>query len=107
MCSSIILANFTHSKYLNFLMKKTFPISYIVHRILYIFLLLLTSYITTAQWYDPLKVKTKATDIYLQAIANAQSGKLPVAIKMINDALKIEPRFVDACDMTSVMASCA
>src|SRR6188472_3752995 len=93
---SIILGNFIVPKYFNRLMKKTFPTSYIVHRISYILLLLLTSYITTAQWYDPLKVKTKATDIYLQAIANAQGGKLPVAIKMINDALKIEPKFVDA-----------
>ena len=93
---SIILGNFIVPKYFNRLMKKTFPTSYIVHRISYILLLLLTSYITTAQWYDPLKVKTKATDIYLQAIASAQGGKLPVAIKMINDALKIEPRFVDA-----------
>jgi outer membrane protein OmpA-like peptidoglycan-associated protein len=32
----------------------------------------------------------------LQAIANAQNGKLPNAIKMMNDALKIEPKFVDA-----------
>ncbi len=71
--------------------------SYIQHRTSYIlFLLLLTSYITNAQWYDPLKVNTKATDIYLQAIANAQNGKLPNAIKMMNDALKIEPKFVDA-----------
>ena len=59
-------------------------------------LLLLTCCAANAQWYDPLKVKTKATDIYLQAIANAQNGKLPVAIKMIGDAVKIEPRFVDA-----------
>ncbi|MDB5199972.1 MAG: flagellar motor protein MotB [Chitinophagaceae bacterium] len=49
-----------------------------------------------AQWYDPLKVKTKATDIYLQAISKAQNGDLTTAIKMINDALKIEPKFVDA-----------
>ena len=77
-------------------MKKTFTTPYIVHRISYILLLILISYTTTAQWYDPLKVKTRATDIYLQAIANAQNGKLPVAIKMINDALKIEPKFVDA-----------
>jgi len=78
-------------------MKKIFATSYFVLRTSYIiFFLLLTSYFTKAQWYDPLKVKTKATDIYLQAITNAQNGKLPVAIKMINDALKIEPRYVDA-----------
>jgi outer membrane protein OmpA-like peptidoglycan-associated protein len=69
------------------------------HRLLYFlisYFLFLIPYFSAAQWYDPLKVKTKATDIYLQAISNAQNGKLPVAIKMINDALKIEPKFVDA-----------
>lgn len=69
------------------ILRKSFLISY--------FLLLISS-LANAQWYDPLKVKTKATDIYLQAIANAQNGKLLVAIKMVNDALKIEPKFVDA-----------
>ena len=92
-------------------MKKTFLTSYILHRtsnivhltsyILHrtsyiLFFLLLTSYIGTAQWYDPYKVKSKATDIYLQAIANANNSNFTVAIKMINDALKIEPKFVDA-----------
>ncbi len=78
-------------------MKTSVITSYIQHRTSYILcLLLLTANITSAQWYDPLKVKTKATDIYLQAIANAQNGKLPVAIKMVNDALKIEPKYVDA-----------
>ena len=64
--------------------------------ILTAYILLLISYISNAQWYDPLKVKTKATDIYLQSISKAQNGDLSSAIKMINDALKIEPRFVDA-----------
>lgn len=76
-------------------MKKSVSI-YLISFILTSYILLLTSLVSTAQWYDPLKVKTKATDIYLQAISNAQNGKLQVAIKMINDALKIEPKFVDA-----------
>ena len=59
-------------------------------------ILLLTCWFTKAQWYDPLKVKTKATDIYLQALAKAQNGNVNDAIKMANDALKIEPKFVDA-----------
>lgn len=75
-------------------MKKRIPLFRIVFLISYS--LLLIPYCSFAQWYDPLKVKTKATDIYLQAISNAQNGKLPVAIKMINDALKIEPKYVDA-----------
>jgi tetratricopeptide (TPR) repeat protein len=78
-------------------MKKTSITSYILHRTSYIlFFLLFTSYATNAQWYDPYKVSTKATDIYLQAIANANNSNFPVAIKMINDALKIDPKFVDA-----------
>ena len=77
-------------------MKKTIATSYIVYRISYILFLLLTSYITSAQWYDPYKVNTKATDIYLQAISYAQNENYPVAIKMINDALKIDPKYVDA-----------
>ena len=79
------------------ILQKLFCTSYITHRTSYIlFFLLLTSYITSAQWYDPLKVNTKATDLYLQGISKAQNGNLPDAIRMINDALKIEPKFVDA-----------
>ncbi len=69
------------------ILRQSFLISYF---------LFLISYFTNAQWYDPLKVKTKATDIYLQGITQAQNGKYTTAIKFINDALKIEPRFVDA-----------
>ncbi len=60
------------------------------------YFLFFTLFFLQAQWYDPLKVKTKATDIYLQGIAKAQNGNLPDAIRMINDAMKIEPKFVDA-----------
>ncbi|MDQ6890855.1 MAG: OmpA family protein, partial [Bacteroidota bacterium] len=74
-------------------MKKSIPYKSFI---LTSYILLLTSYMASAQWYDPLKVKTKATDIYLQAISKAQNGNLPDAIKMVNDALKIEPKFVDA-----------
>jgi len=76
-------------------MKKS-NTSSIIGFVLTSYILLLTSLNVTAQWYDPLKVKTKAADIYLQAISNAQNGNLPTAIKMINDALKIEPKYVDA-----------
>jgi outer membrane protein OmpA-like peptidoglycan-associated protein/tetratricopeptide (TPR) repeat protein len=49
-----------------------------------------------AQWYDPEKVGKKAGDIYGQAYEEAQDGKYEAAIQHINDALKIDPRFVDA-----------
>ena len=60
------------------------------------FLVFAHSYFSNAQWYDPYKVNTKATDIYLQAVAYANNSNFPAAIKMINDALKIDPKFVDA-----------
>jgi outer membrane protein OmpA-like peptidoglycan-associated protein/tetratricopeptide (TPR) repeat protein len=43
-----------------------------------------------------MKVSARATDIYLQAVTKAQNGNLSGAIKMINDAIKIEPKYVDA-----------
>ncbi|HET7115325.1 MAG TPA: OmpA family protein [Hanamia sp.] len=49
-----------------------------------------------SQWYDPEKVNHKATTIYLLAINKAQNGDLVNSVKMINEALKIEPKFVDA-----------
>jgi len=58
--------------------------------------ILLTSFLANAQWYDPEKVNAKAADIYTQAVTNAQDGDYITAIRMINDALKIEPKYVDA-----------
>jgi outer membrane protein OmpA-like peptidoglycan-associated protein len=53
-------------------------------------------FLLCAQWYDPDKVSKKAGDIYGQAYEEAQDGKYEAAIQHINEALKIEPRFVDA-----------
>jgi outer membrane protein OmpA-like peptidoglycan-associated protein/tetratricopeptide (TPR) repeat protein len=69
---------------------------YLLKSCLAFFILLLTIHVTNAQWYDPLKVNTKATDIYLQGISKAQNSEYDHAIKLINDALKMEPKFVDA-----------
>ena len=49
-----------------------------------------------AQWYDPEKVNHKANTIYNLAINKAQNNEYVAALKMIREALKIEPRFVDA-----------
>jgi len=49
-----------------------------------------------SQWYDPEKVNHKANTIYNLAINKARSGDYPSSITMINEALKIEPKFVDA-----------
>jgi len=59
-------------------------------------LLLLTFQLASAQWYDPDKVNHNAATIYNLANDKAQNGEYPTAIKMIAEALKIEPRYVDA-----------
>ena len=68
----------------------------ILKPILIIFLMITTLSTVSAQWYDPLKVNTKATDIYLQGITKAQNSDYTTAIHLIESALGIEPRFVDA-----------
>jgi outer membrane protein OmpA-like peptidoglycan-associated protein/tetratricopeptide (TPR) repeat protein len=60
------------------------------------YILLLTSSFASAQWYDPDKVDHQANTIYSLAINKAQNGDYINSIKMINEALKIEPKFVDA-----------
>ncbi len=78
--------------------------SYIKHRTSYIttkivitsYFIFLLSYITNAQWYDPEKVDHNANTIYSLALNKAQSEDYITSIKMINEALKIEPKFVDA-----------
>jgi outer membrane protein OmpA-like peptidoglycan-associated protein/tetratricopeptide (TPR) repeat protein len=59
-------------------------------------LLLFVWNITNAQWYNPQEVNEKAVTIYLLALNKAQNGDYATSIKMINEALKIEPKFVDA-----------
>jgi outer membrane protein OmpA-like peptidoglycan-associated protein len=49
-----------------------------------------------AQWYDPEKVNQKAGSIYGQAYEQASAGNYKMAINLINESLKYEPKFVDA-----------
>jgi outer membrane protein OmpA-like peptidoglycan-associated protein/tetratricopeptide (TPR) repeat protein len=49
-----------------------------------------------SQWYDPEKVDHKATTIYLLAVNKASNGDYISSVKMINESLKIDPKFVDA-----------
>lgn len=49
-----------------------------------------------SQWYDPEKVNHKANTVYNLGNNKAQNGDYETAIKMINEALKLEPKFVDA-----------
>ena len=58
---------------------------------------LLASFLqSSSQWYDPEKVNHKANTIYELAINKARNGDYGTSVKMINEALKIEPKFVDA-----------
>jgi outer membrane protein OmpA-like peptidoglycan-associated protein/tetratricopeptide (TPR) repeat protein len=75
-------------------MPKKSP--YILRFIFFLSILNFSFLITSAQWYDPDKVNKKAGEIYGQAYEEATSGKYSDAIKHINDAIAIEPRFVDA-----------
>lgn len=52
-------------------------------------------FFTKAQWYDPDKVNKKAGEIYGKAYEAAQNVDYNNAIKLLNDALKLEPKFVD------------
>jgi outer membrane protein OmpA-like peptidoglycan-associated protein/tetratricopeptide (TPR) repeat protein len=61
-----------------------------------LFLLISCALHSKSQWYDPEKVDHKANTIYNLGINKAQSDEYATAIKMINEALKIEPKFVDA-----------
>ncbi len=51
--------------------------------------------ISSAQGYDPDKVNKKAGEIYGQAYEAATAGNYPVALKYLQDALALEPKFVD------------
>ena len=51
--------------------------------------------ISSAQSYDPNKVNKKAGEIYGTAIEEADDGKYNEAIAHFNEALKLEPKFVD------------
>ena len=57
---------------------------------------LLAFTVSHAQWYDPDKVNKKAGDIYGQAYEEARDGKYTASIQHINEAIVLEPKFVDA-----------
>ena len=49
-----------------------------------------------SQWYNPEKVNKKASVLYAQAYDAAQDQQYEAAIAKINQAIKLEPKFVDA-----------
>src|SRR6185437_4284804 len=67
-----------------------------MRKVLSLLLLLCFFLESKSQWYDPEKVDHKANTIYSLGINKAQNEDYATAIKMINEGLKIEPKYVDA-----------
>jgi len=63
--------------------------------ILSFFIFHFSFFISNAQWYDPEKVNKKAGEIYGQAIEEAQERNFTASIKHLNEALALDPKFVD------------
>ena len=61
-----------------------------------LFVLLTLPFFGFSQWYNPEKVNKKAGILYAQAYDAAQDQQYEVAIAKINQAIKLEPTFVDA-----------
>lgn len=74
-------------------MKK--GLQYRLESLLILLLCLTPSLYTNAQWYDPDKVNRKAGEIYGHAYEEAQDGRYREAIQHLDEALKLDPKFVD------------
>jgi outer membrane protein OmpA-like peptidoglycan-associated protein/tetratricopeptide (TPR) repeat protein len=74
-------------------MKKTKAIIY--KAVLFFFTAGILHFFSHAQWYNPDKVSKKAGDIYGQAYEEARDGKYKEAIAHLNEALKLDPKFLD------------
>jgi outer membrane protein OmpA-like peptidoglycan-associated protein len=68
----------------------------IIRKVILSFLIFNFSFlISTAQWYDPEKVNKKAGEIYGQAYEEATAGNYTAALKHLQEALALDPKFVD------------
>ena len=63
--------------------------------LLSVFTLSFSCFVAPAQWYDPDKVNPKAGELYGKAYEEATSHNYAEAIRLLDDALKLEPKFVD------------
>lgn len=61
-----------------------------------IFLFLISPVLIMAQQYDPAKVNKRAAALYEKAIAKAQEDDFKGGIVILKEAVKIDPRFLDA-----------
>jgi len=69
--------------------------SHILTAILTLFIFTFSFLISAAQGYDPDKVNKKAGEIYGQAYEAATAGNYTAALKLLGNALALEPKFVD------------
>jgi outer membrane protein OmpA-like peptidoglycan-associated protein/tetratricopeptide (TPR) repeat protein len=68
----------------------------IVHKAAWVFIFLLLSLLSKAQWYDANKVNKKAVVFYDKAYQDASNGEFAKSIEKLNDAIKIDPNYIDA-----------
>ena len=69
---------------------------YLIRKTIFSFFIFNFSFlIATAQWYDPEKVNKKAGGIYGQAIEEARERNFTSSLKHLNEALALDPKFVD------------
>lgn len=69
---------------------------YQMKKVLLFFCFCVLAFSSFSQWYDPDKVNKKASALFNLAYTRAQNGEFDRAITLLNDAVKIDPRFVDA-----------
>ena len=65
-------------------------------KLIFLFLSILLLLVVSAQSYDPSKVNKKAIIPFNQALENSQEGRFIEAIKLIEQAIQIDPKYADA-----------
>lgn len=64
-------------------------------KVIFFLLFTFSFLLTNAQWYDPEKVNKKAGEVYGLAYEEATAGNYAAALKHLDEALALEPKFVD------------
>lgn len=69
--------------------------SFILRFICSFIILIASSLIAPAQWYNPDKVDKKAGEVYALAYEEAIAANYKAALKHLEEAIKLDPKFVD------------
>lgn len=69
--------------------------SYILRFICSFFIFITAFLVAPAQWYNPDKVNKKAGEVYALAYEEAISANYKAALKHLEEAIKLDPKFVD------------